>query len=115
MRDSDPAQRFDALAAQIHEWVESAVALDRGHFPSELLSDLDDLLEDLKQFLDEEGDDYNRADVLELFVTPEMAEVVQRFPRVKRTMERAWGPDLTELLEEEAEGFVPPGDEEDDE
>lgn len=106
MSDPQMDQRFDALAVQVHEWTESAVALDEGHFPSELLSDLEDLIEELKAFLDEDGSSYERKDVMELFVTPEMAEVVQRFPRVRRQLERAWGSQLMDLIEEEGEGFA---------
>lgn len=107
-------ERFDALAAQVHDWTESAVALDAGHFPTELLRDLEDLIEELKVFLDEEGTTYERTDVTELFVTPEMAEVIQRFPRVRRVLERAWGAQLTEMIEEEASGFGPLEDEDED-
>ncbi|HEX2189188.1 MAG TPA: hypothetical protein VHG51_09845 [Longimicrobiaceae bacterium] len=104
MKSAQADERFDGLVSQVHEWVESAVALDAGHFPSELLSDLQDLIEELKSFLDEEGG-YERQDVTELFVTPEMAEVIQRFPRVRRMMESSWGAQLTELIEEEGGGF----------
>ena len=105
MSDPQMDQRFDALAVQVHEWTESAVALDEGHFPTELLSDLEDLIDELKAFLDEAEASYDRKDVTELFVTPEMAEVIHRFPRVRRQLERAWGSQLTELIEEEGEGF----------
>ncbi len=114
MKSAQADERFDTLVAQVHEWVESAVALDAGHFPSELLSDLRDLIEELKEFLDEEGSSYERKDVTELFVTPEMAEVIQRFPRVRRLMESSWGAQLTELIEEEGGGFEGFDDEEDD-
>jgi hypothetical protein len=115
MTDSRLDARFDALAAQVHDWVESAVALDEGHFPSELLSDLKDLIDELKGFLeDDESGKYGRADVVELFVTPEMAEVVSRFPRVRRLLESAWGAQITELIEEEGSGYEPEGDDEDD-
>lgn len=113
MSDSRVEARFDALAAQVHDWVDSAVALDEGHFPSELLSDLRDLIDELKAFLeDDEAGKYKRADITELFITPEMAEVVSRFPRVRRTLEGAWGAQLTELIEEEGAGYGG-GDEED--
>ena len=46
MSDPQLDQRFDSLAVQVHDWTESAVALDEGHFPSELLSDLRDLIEE---------------------------------------------------------------------
>lgn len=113
MSNSRVDERFDALVSQVHDWVESAVALDEGHFPSELLSDLRDLIEELKAFMDDEdAAEYKRSDVLEIFVTPEMAEVMSRFPRVRRLLESAWGSSLTELIEEEAMGFE--SDESDD-
>jgi hypothetical protein len=105
-------QRFDTLAVQVHEWTESALALDEGHFPSELLSDLDDLNDELKAFLEEEETGYGKNDVTELFISPEMAEIVHRFPRVRRHIERAWGSQLMELIDEEGEGFA--SDEEDE-
>jgi hypothetical protein len=115
MRNERAEERFDELVSQVHDWVESAVALDAGHFPNELLSDLRDLIEDLKTFLDEdEGANYKRSDVTELFVTPEMAEVMERFPRVRRLLESAWGSQLTDLIEEEGTGFEPLDDDEDD-
>lgn len=114
MKDRDLDQRFDALAVQLHEWTESALALDEGHFPSELLSDLDDLLDDFKGFLDEAEESYGRKDVTELFVTPEMAEVIERFPKVRRHLERAWGAQLTELIEEEGAGFGGMDDDDED-
>ncbi|CAN5776750.1 hypothetical protein BH23GEM7_BH23GEM7_27620 [soil metagenome] len=107
-------ERFDALAAQLHEWTESAVALDEGHFPTELLRDLEDLIEEMKGLLEEEGSTYDRQDLMEIFVTPEMAEVIERFPRVRRMIERAWGSQLTELIQEEGAGFEPLDDEDDD-
>jgi hypothetical protein len=114
MKSAQADERFDALVAQVHDWVESAVALDAGHFPSELLSDLQDLIEELKAFLEDEGGSYERKDVTELFVTPEMAEVIQRFPRVRRLMESSWGAQLTELIEEEGGGFEGFEDDDDD-
>ena len=111
MADSRVDERFDELVSQVHDWVESAVALDEGHFPSELLSDLRDLIEELKEYLDEEPG--RRDEVLELFVSPEMAEVMARFPRVRRLLEGAWGSQLTDMIEEES-GFVPEGDDDDD-
>jgi hypothetical protein len=105
-------QRFDTLAVQVHEWTESALALDEGHFPSELLSDLDDLNDELKAFLEEEDSGYGKNDVTELFISPEMAEIVHRFPRVRRHLERAWGAQMMELIDEEGEGFA--SDEEDE-
>jgi hypothetical protein len=107
-------RRFDELAAQVYDWTESAVALDEGHFPNELLSDLEDLISELKAYLDESGSHHDRRDVIELFVSPEMAEVVDRFPRVRRMLERAWGSQLTELLEEEASEFDTLDDDDDD-
>lgn len=107
-------ERFDALAAQVHEWTESAVALDEGHFPNELLRDLEDLIEELKALVEEEGSSYDRSDVTEIFVSPEMAEIIERFPRVRRMIERAWGSQLTDLIEEEAAGFEALGEDEDD-
>lgn len=114
MNDPRMEQRFDALAVQVHDWTESALALDEGHFPSELLSDLEDLIDELKGFLDEAGPGYDRRNVTELFVTVEMAEVIGRFPRVRRHLERAWGQQLTELIEEEGAGFTPLEDEDED-
>lgn len=104
MNQSELDQRFDALAVQVHEWTDSAVALDEGHFPNEMLNELDDIIEELKAFLEEAGPSYKRQDVTELFVTPEMAEVIQRFSRVRKHLERAWGAQLTDLIEEEGEG-----------
>jgi hypothetical protein len=112
MADSREDERFDQLVAQVHDWVESAVALDEGHFPSELLSDLRDLIEELKEYLEEEGAG-RREEVLEVFVSPEMAEIMHRFPRVRRLLESAWGSGLTDQIEEES-GFDP-DDEDDDE
>ena len=83
MNDPQLDQRFDSLAVQVHDWTDSAVALDEGHFPNELLNELADLIDELKAFLEEAGPSYGRADVTELFVTPEMAEVIQRFSRVR--------------------------------
>lgn len=111
MADRDE-EKFDMLVSQVHDWVESAVALDEGHFPSELLSDLRDLIEELKDFLDEEGKG-RREEVLELFVSPEMAEVMTRFPRVRRLLESAWGTQLTDMIEEES-GFISDDDDDDE-
>ena len=112
MADSRDDERFDQLVSQVHDWVESAVALDEGHFPSELLSDLRDLIEELKEYLEDEGAG-RREEVLEVFVSPEMAEIMHRFPRVRRLLESAWGSGLTDQIEEES-GFDP-DDEDDDE
>jgi hypothetical protein len=105
MNDPRLEQRFDGLAVQVHDWTESALALDEGHFPSELLNDLEDLIEELKAFLEESEAGYDRKDITELFVTPEMADVIDRFPRVRRQLERAWGAQLMDLIEEEGAGF----------
>lgn len=112
MPDSRDDERFDQLVSQVHDWVESAVALDEGHFPSELLSDLRDLIEELKEYLEDEGAG-RRDEVLEVFVSPEMAEVMHRFPRVRRLLESAWGSGLTDQIEEES-GFDPDDDEDDE-
>src|SRR5687768_15674027 len=116
MTDPRVEQRFDSLVSQVHDWVESAVALDEGHFPSELVSDLRDLIEELKSFMeDEDAAGYSRAEVLEVFVTPEMAEVMHRFPRVRRLLESAWGSQLTDQIEEESLGYEPEDEEEEEE
>jgi hypothetical protein len=112
MADPKADARFDALVSQVHDWTESAVALDEGHFPGELLSDLRDLIEELKEYLEHEGAG-RRDEVLEVFVSPEMAEIMHRFPRVRRLLESAWGASLTDQIEEES-GFDP-DDEDDDE
>lgn len=112
MPESRDDERFDLLVSQVHDWVESAVALDEGHFPSELLSDLRDLIEELKEYLEEEGAG-RREEVLEVFVSPEMAEIMHRFPRVRRLLESAWGSGLTDQIEEES-GFDPDDDEDDE-
>jgi len=112
MADSREDERFDQLVSQVHDWVESAVALDEGHFPSELLSDLRDLIEELKEYLEDEGAG-RREEVLEVFVSPEMAEIMHRFPRVRRLLESAWGSGLTDQIEEES-GFDPDDDEDDE-
>ena len=114
MSDPQLDQRFDSLAVQVHDWTESAVALDEGHFPSELVSDLRDLIEELKAFLDDAESSYDRKDLTELFVTPEMAEVIHRFPKVRRLLESAWGSSLTDLIEEEGAGFGTPDDDDDE-
>jgi hypothetical protein len=112
MADTREDERFDQLVSQVHDWVESAVALDEGHFPSELLSDLRDLIEELKEYLEEEGAG-RREEVLEVFVSPEMAEIMHRFPRVRRLLESAWGSGLTDQIEEES-GFDPDDDDDDE-
>ena len=102
MSNARADERFDLLVSQVHDWVESAVALDEGHFPNELLSDLRDLIEELKAFLDEEEGSYKKADVLELFATPEVGEITTRFPKVRRALESAFGPALMEMIEEQS-------------
>jgi hypothetical protein len=111
---SQANERFDDLVSQVHDWVESAVALDAGHFPNELLSDLKDLIDELKSFLEEESGEYSRSDITELFVTPEMAEIIDRFPKVRRLLESSWGSQLMEMIEEEGAGFGGTDDEDDD-
>ncbi|MDR0786526.1 MAG: hypothetical protein LBG44_01430 [Gemmatimonadota bacterium] len=98
-------QQLDALTAQLHEWTESALALDEGHFPRELLNELEDLISELKALMDENLSEKDQRGVTEQFVNPEMAEVVERFPRVRRMLERALGSDFMEQLQEEGEGF----------
>jgi len=114
MNDPQMDQRFDTLAVQVHDWTDSAVALDEGHFPNEMLNELSDLIDDLKVFLEDAGPAYGRAEITELFVTPEMAEIIQRFPRVRKQLERAWGAQLTDLIHEEGEGFGGSTDEDED-
>lgn len=115
MSNSKVNERFDELVSQVHDWVESAVALDEGHFPSELVSDLRDLIEELKAFLeDEEPGGFKRSDVLEIFITPEMAEVMHRFPKVRRLLESAWGSSLIDTIEEEAMGYESDSDDDED-
>jgi predicted transcriptional regulator len=106
-------QQLDALTAQLHEWTESALSLDEGHFPRELLNELEDILSELKTILDESASDADKREVTEQFVNPEMAEVVERFPKVRRVLERALGTEFMEQLAEEAEGFGVLDDDED--
>jgi hypothetical protein len=98
-------QQLDILTAQLHEWTESALALDEGHFPRELLNELEDIISELKAVMDEFASESDRRAITEQFVNPEMAEVVERFPRVRRVMERALGSEFLEQLQEESEGF----------
>jgi predicted transcriptional regulator len=98
-------QQLDALTAQLHEWTESALALDEGHFPRELLNELEDLISELKLLIDENPTEIDRRAVTEQFVNPEMAEVVERFPKVRRMLERALGSEFMEQLHEEGQGF----------
>lgn len=114
MDDPQLERRFDELAVQVHDWTESAVALDEGHFPNEMLNELSDIIDELKEFLAESDEKYGRRELTELFVTPEMAEVIQRFSRVRRQLERAWGAQLTDLIEEEGEGFTPLDEDDED-
>ena len=107
-------QQLDQITAQLHDWSESALALDEGHFPRELLSELEDIVAELKALMEDTGTDFDRQEVTEQFVNPEMAEVVGRFPKVRRILERAFGSEFLEQLAEEAEGFSPPGDDDDD-
>lgn len=106
-------QQLDALTAQLHEWTESALSLDEGHFPRELLNELEDILSELKTVLDESASGDDKREVTEQFVNPEMAEVVERFPKVRRVLERALGSEFMEQLAEEAEGFGALDDDED--
>jgi hypothetical protein len=106
-------QQLDALTAQLHDWTESALALDEGHFPRELLNELEDILSELKTLIDENPGEFDRATFSEEFVNPEMAEVVERFPRVRRVLERALGSEFVEQLAEESEGFGPLDDDDD--
>ena len=109
-------KRLDSLAAAVHEWTESAVALDVGHFPSEMLEELRDLIAEIEDALEENGSTPNHQSFArEVFVTPEMAEVIDRFPRVRRVLERAWGSQLLERIEEEASDIPPLESEDEDE
>ncbi len=98
-------QQLDILTAQLHDWTESALALDEGHFPRELLNELEDIISELKTVMDENAEEIDRRSVTEQFVNPEMAEVVERFPKVRRLLERALGSEFMEQLQEEGEGF----------
>jgi hypothetical protein len=98
-------QQLDALTAQLHDWTESALSLDEGHFPRELLNELEDLISELKTLMDEHPSESDRRGITEQFVNPEMAEVVDRFPRVRRVLERALGSEFLEQLQEEGDGF----------
>ncbi len=106
-------QQLDALTAQLHEWTESALSLDEGHFPRELLNELEDIIAELRALMDEYPEEFDRASFTAEFVNPEMAEVVQRFPRVRRVLERALGSEFLEQLAEEAEGFGSSDDDDD--
>jgi hypothetical protein len=106
-------QQLDAVTAQLHDWTEAALALDEGHFPRELLNELEDIITELKVLIDERSSDLDRREITDQFANPETAEVVQRFPRVRRLMERALGSEFVEQLQEEGEGFGG-GDDDDD-
>jgi hypothetical protein len=106
-------QQLDVLTAQLHEWTESALALDEGHFPRELLNELEDLLSELKALIEEDPAEDDRRGVTDQFVNPEMAEVVERFPRVRRVLESALGSEFLEALQEEGQGFTSPDDDDD--
>jgi hypothetical protein len=97
-------QELEALTGQLLDWTESALALDEAHFPRELLNELEDIITELKALMDDIPD-FDRRAVTDQFVNPEMAEVVERFPRVKRLLERALGSEFMEQLQEESEGF----------
>lgn len=104
---------LDAVTAQLHDWTEAALALDEGHFPRELLNELEDIVGELKTLLEEHPSEEDRRGVTDQFVNPEMAEVVERFPRVRRLLERALGSEFLEQLQEEGEGFTPLEDDDD--
>ncbi|MQA90135.1 MAG: hypothetical protein GEU90_07860 [Gemmatimonas sp.] len=106
-------QQLDALTAQLHEWTESALSLDEGHFPRELLNELEDVISELKSFIDENPAEFDREEFTEEFVNPEMAEVVERFPKVRRLLQQALGSEFVEMLAEESQGFSPPDDDDD--
>lgn len=99
MGDTRIDERFDALASEIHDWVESALSLGPGHFPGELLHDLRDLTDALAELADERGEDARELG-LELFCDPEMAEVVGRFSRVRAVLTEALGRRMVEQIEE---------------
>ena len=40
---------LDAVTAQLHDWTEAALALDEGHFPRELLNELEDIVGEITQ------------------------------------------------------------------
>lgn len=107
-------QQIDDISSQLHEWTEAALALDAGHFPRELLNELEDIVAELRQVIDEHGSDFDRDHFTEQFVNPEMAEVVVRFRKVSRMLERVLGAEFIEQLEEEAQGFEVPSDDDED-
>lgn len=98
-------QQLDALTAQLHEWTESALSLDEAHFPRELLNELEDLIGELRALMEEYPEEFDRTSFNAEFVNPEMAEVVERFPRVRRLLQHALGSDFMDRLAEEAEGL----------
>lgn len=103
-------QEFDAITSQLHEWTEAALALDAGHFPRELINELEDIVAEMKALIEDHDSDDFRQDFASEFVNPEMAEVATRFPKVSRMLERVLGAEFIEELEEEAEGFTHPDD-----
>ncbi len=105
--------QLDAVTAQLHDWMEAALALDEGHFPREMLNELEDIVGELKSLLDDNPSEFDRRTVTDQFVNPEMAEVVERFPRVRRLLERALGGEFMEQLQEEGESFSPIEDDDD--
>lgn len=98
-------QELDAVTAQLLEWTESALSLDEGHFPRELLNELEDILAELRSLMEGNLSASDRRAVTDEFVNPEMAEVVERFPSVRRVLQRALGTEFMEQLSEEGEGF----------
>lgn len=115
MRDTRTDERYDVLASEIHDWVESALSLGPGHFPGELLHDLTDLTDATTDLAEERGEDA-RDLAVELFSTPEMAEVSQRFSRVRAVLTEAWGRGAVEQIEEAGRSeFDEFGSEDDDE
>ena len=106
-------QEFDAITSQLHEWTEAALALDAGHFPRELVNELEDIVAEMKAFIEDQDSDEVRQELATEFVNPEMAEVATRFPKVSRMLERVLGAEFIEELEAEAEGFIHPDDADD--
>jgi hypothetical protein len=72
--------QLDAVTAQLHDWMEAALALDEGHFPREMLNELEDIVGELKTLLDDNVSDYDRRAVTDQFVNPEMAGSWSGFP-----------------------------------
>ena len=107
------SNELEEITDQLHEWTDAALALDDGHFPQELLHELEDLISEFRAAF-EDNPDVDRGTYEEMLLTPEMAEVVGRFDRLSRMLEKVLGSDFIERLEEEREGFVPPFDEDDE-